>query len=63
MPEFYRMLGGILLAVCADLILSSFVEEDSFKKLISAGCLIFSLYMVLDFSYKYLFGLLGRFLP
>ena len=63
MPGFYKMLGGIFIAVCADLVLSSFVEEDSFKKLISAGCFIFALYMILDFSHKYLLNLLTRFLP
>ena len=38
MADFYKLLTGIVLAVCAEAVLSSMTENESLKKIISAAC-------------------------
>ena len=63
MTEFYSLMGGILLAVLADIFLSSLTKNEAFQKIISSAALIFALYLILNFSQKHILSLLKGFLP
>jgi len=63
MTDFYRLLGGIILAVAAEAVLSSLAASDTQKKIISAACIVLTLYLLLNFSQKHIFAPLMGFLP
>ncbi|MBQ2678902.1 MAG: hypothetical protein IKD83_00580 [Firmicutes bacterium] len=63
MADFYKLLTGIVLAVCAEAVLSSMTENESLKKIISAACLVLSMYLLINFSQKHIFAPLTGFLP
>ena len=63
MADFYKLLTGIVLAVCAEAVLSSMTENESLKKIISAACLVLSMYLLIIFSQKHIFAPLTGFLP